>query len=120
MSPASSVSSEPFKPVTKSDAAVLLGVCTKTIDNYVREGLLPQPARLGGRDLWLPEVFYSHLRHALTPSAGIDRDGMGTSVASEPARSKTTGHSKPKAPRASPGKRMEGRQERLLARLNSD
>lgn len=29
----------PFKPVTKADAAQVLGVCTKSIDNYIRDGL---------------------------------------------------------------------------------
>ena len=28
----------PFKPVSKPDAAELLGVSTKTIDNYIRAG----------------------------------------------------------------------------------
>lgn len=51
----------PFKPVTKADAAQVLGVCTKSIDNYIRDGLLPQPARFAGRDLWHPDDFYGFL-----------------------------------------------------------
>lgn len=51
----------PFKPVTKADAAQVLGVCTKSIDNYARDGLLPQPARFAGRDLWHPDDFYGFL-----------------------------------------------------------
>jgi hypothetical protein len=71
----------PFKPVTKPDAADVLGVCTKTIDNYIRDGLLPQPGRLAGRDLWHPDDFYSFLSaklrvgvHPVTtpPSSGVD------------------------------------------------
>lgn len=51
----------PFKPLTKADAAQVLGVCTKSIDNYIRDGLLPQPARFAGRDLWHPDDFYGFL-----------------------------------------------------------
>lgn len=56
----------PFKPVSKADAAEVLGVgCTKTIDNYIKDGLLPQPVRFAGRDLWHPDDFYGHLSSKL-------------------------------------------------------
>lgn len=46
----------PFKPVSKADAAEVLGVgCTKTIDNYIKDGLLPQPVRFAGRELPMTE-----------------------------------------------------------------
>jgi len=63
----------PFKPVTKADAAQVLGVCTKSIDNYIRDGLLPQPARFAGRDLWHPDDFYGFLSAKL-------RSGQATST----------------------------------------
>lgn len=63
----------PFKPVTKSDAAQVLGICTKSIDNYIRDGLLPQPARFAGRDLWHPDDFYGFLSAKL-------RSGQTTST----------------------------------------
>lgn len=63
----------PFKPVTKADAAQVLGVCTKSIDNYIRDGLLPQPARFAGRDLWHPDDFYGFLSAQL-------RGGQATSA----------------------------------------
>lgn len=63
----------PFKPVTKADAAQVLGVCTKSIDNYIRDGLLPQPARFAGRDLWHPDDFYGFLSAKL-------RGGQATSA----------------------------------------
>lgn len=63
----------PFKPVTKADAAQVLGVCTKSIDNYIRDGLLPKPARFAGRDLWHPDDFYGFLSAKL-------RSGQATST----------------------------------------
>lgn len=63
----------PFKPVTKADAAQVLGVCTKSVDNYIRDGLLPQPARFAGRDLWHPDDFYGFLSAKL-------RSGQATST----------------------------------------
>jgi predicted DNA-binding transcriptional regulator AlpA len=39
-----------FKLLTKADAAAVFGVCTKTIDNYIREGLLPPPVPFASRD----------------------------------------------------------------------
>lgn len=32
-----------FKLVTKADAAQVFSVCTKTIDNYIKAGLIPPP-----------------------------------------------------------------------------
>lgn len=50
-----------LKLLTKADAADIFGVCTKTIDNYVREGLLPAPVAFASRDYWHPTVFQSFL-----------------------------------------------------------
>ena len=50
-----------FKLLTKADAAAVFGVCTKTIDNYIREGLLPPPVPFASRDYWHPEDFRAFL-----------------------------------------------------------
>ena len=50
-----------FKPISKAFAADLLGVSTKTIDNYIRDALLPLPRPFGGREPWHPGDFYRHL-----------------------------------------------------------
>lgn len=51
-----------FKPITKLDAATILGVCSKSITNYINQGLLPKPVSIGRRIFWHPDVFYGHLR----------------------------------------------------------
>lgn len=50
-----------FKLVTKADVAQVFGVCTKTIDNYIRDGLLPAPTPFASREYWHPEVFRNFL-----------------------------------------------------------
>jgi hypothetical protein len=50
-----------FKLVTKADAAQVFSVCTKTIENYIKAGLLPSPVQFGAKEYWHPEVFKAHL-----------------------------------------------------------
>ena len=52
--------------VSKTEAAEVIGLRSpKTIDNYIAAGLLPEPARIGGRSLWHRNVFYGALSKAL-------------------------------------------------------
>jgi hypothetical protein len=50
-----------FKLFTKADAAAIFGVCTKTIDNYIREGRIPPPVPFASREYWHPEDFRAFL-----------------------------------------------------------
>ncbi|WP_323012252.1 helix-turn-helix domain-containing protein [Castellaniella sp.] len=50
-----------FKPITKLEAATILGVCSKSITNYINQGLLPKPVSIGRKAFWHPNVFYGHL-----------------------------------------------------------
>lgn len=54
-------SSSPIKLVTKADAAVAFSVCVKSIDNYIKQGLLPQPVPFAGKDYWHPDTFSEFL-----------------------------------------------------------
>lgn len=51
----------PFRPLTKSDVAEVLGVSIRTIENLVKSERMPAPGHIGGRALWHPELFYSWL-----------------------------------------------------------
>lgn len=57
-----------FKMVTKAEAAQVFSVCTKTIDNYIKEGLLPHPVAFGSREYWHPTVFLSHIEKVFMPT----------------------------------------------------
>ena len=46
-----------FRLLTKVDVARVFGVCTKTVDNYLKAGMLPAPVGFGAKEYWHPEVF---------------------------------------------------------------
>jgi excisionase family DNA binding protein len=55
-----------FKPLTKDDIADVLGVSSRTIENWVNDRTLPAPRKLGNRVYWHPNIFYAWLEHRLT------------------------------------------------------
>lgn len=61
-----------FKMVTKAEAAQVFSVCTKTIDNYIKDGLLPHPVAFGSREYWHPTVFLSHIERVFMPPSDED------------------------------------------------
>lgn len=66
------MSTTPFTPITKEQAAQILAVSVRTIDHHVRDGRMPPPVHLGRRAYWRPDVFYAWLHQALgAPCAGV-------------------------------------------------
>lgn len=55
-----------FKPMSKEDVADVLGVSVRTVENWVNEGTLPAPTRLGNRVYWHPNAFYAWLDQRLS------------------------------------------------------
>ncbi|EUC15014.1 helix-turn-helix transcriptional regulator [Paraburkholderia hospita] len=55
-----------FKPLTKDDIGEVLGVSLRTVENWVNEGILPAPRKLGNRVYWHPATFYGWLDEYLT------------------------------------------------------
>ena len=71
-----------FKPLSKNDVADVLGVSVRTLENWVNEGNLPAPAKLGNRCYWHPKTFYAWLeRRLLDGSAPGPLDGGEVSPA---------------------------------------
>lgn len=67
-----------FKPLTKDDIADVLGVSLRTIENWVNDGTVPAPKRLGNRVYWHPIVFYGWLEQRLTVGDdNADQAGAG-------------------------------------------
>lgn len=66
-----------FKLITKADAAAIFSVCTKTIDNYVRDGLLPKPVAFASREYWHPAVFQAFLARTFAPDDEAAPDAPG-------------------------------------------
>ena len=68
-----------FKPLSKNDVADVLGVCLRTVENWVNEGDLPAPAKLGNRCYWHPTTFYAWLERRLlagSENSTVDRGGF--------------------------------------------
>lgn len=60
---------EPYKPLTKADVAVLMSVSKRTIDNWVSDHTLPMPTQIGRRVYWHPAVIANWLEEKLGDSS---------------------------------------------------
>lgn len=60
-----STSGPAFKPLSKDDVAAILGVSTRTVENWRKDGRIPPSADIGGRVYWHPEVFFAGINAAL-------------------------------------------------------
>jgi excisionase family DNA binding protein len=52
----------PSDYLTKSELASMLRVSTRTISNYIRAGVLPEPVKIGRRALWSRATLLAFLR----------------------------------------------------------
>jgi excisionase family DNA binding protein len=65
------MSTQPFTPITREDAARILSVSVTTVDHMIVTGVLPLPRTLGAqrRLYWHPDEFYGALNRALRSDA---------------------------------------------------
>lgn len=61
-----------FKPLTKEHIADVLGISLRTVENWVADGTLPAPKKLGNRVYWHPDTFYAWLDHRLSTDGEAD------------------------------------------------
>lgn len=112
-----------LKLLTKADAADILGVCTKTVDNYIRDGFLPPPRLLGSREYWHPQLFERFLAQhfGLTEEtmqcATVEGEGDGVSSGAKSPQGQRDRQSA--APKQSAAARQAARQASLLRKLNA-
>lgn len=79
-----------FKPLTKEDVADVLGVSLRTVDNWVNDGTLIAPRKIGNRVYWHPRTFYAWLDQALSaPAAGEEPATPDTAASGQPPRATT-------------------------------
>jgi len=74
------------KLVTKAHAAEIFGVCVKTIDNYIAQGLLPRPVAFASREYGYPDVFEAFLARTFK-----DRAEASGEVSAERMRGQSAG-----------------------------
>ena len=80
----------PFKPLSKEDLADVLGVSIRTVENWVNDGTLPSPTKLGNRVYWHPGIFYAWLDRRLSGGNAADEPTQDASSTAHmpPARAK--------------------------------
>jgi predicted DNA-binding transcriptional regulator AlpA len=84
-----------FKPLTKNDLADVLGVSTRTIENWVNDGTLPGPSKLGNRVYWHPNTFYAWLDLRLSADAATADALQDATAAPQPRPEKSKARSQP-------------------------
>lgn len=93
-----------FKPMSKNDVADVLAVSLRTIENWVNDGTLPAPTKLGNRCYWHPVGFYAWLdRRLLGDAAAVP--AAEASAPAAPSQPTVSDDAKAaKAPSAAPRK----------------
>ena len=76
--------SNAFKPLSKTDLADVLGVSIRTVENWVNDGTLLAPAKLGNRVYWHPSTFYAWLDRRLS-CEGVAQDASQAAPLEQPA-----------------------------------
>lgn len=133
------MSTTPFTPITKENAAQILAVSVRTIDYYVRDGRMPAPVHLGRRAYWHPDVFFAWLDQALREpdgsmtecgrsgliSASQSADGLAVLATLHPTAKRRPlvrqgKDKKVSVNRSSPATAVRARDAALLAQLSGD
>lgn len=82
-----------FRPLSKEDLADVLGVSIRTIENWVNDGILPVPTKLGNRVYWHPNTFYAWLDRRLSADAATAEAVQDSATEPQPARAKSKARS---------------------------
>lgn len=116
-----------FRLVTRADVAQMFGVCVKTVDNYIKEGLLPQPVQFASREYWHPDDMRSFMDatfkrtpSAPSPTPAVPSDGAQVAPEATPTRHEAPRKARiPKSHGSNPTVKAKTRGLALLHRLNS-
>jgi len=87
--------SNAFKPLSKNDLADVLGVSIRTIENWVNDGTLPGPSKLGNRVYWHPNTFYAWLDRRLSADAATADAPQEAAPVQNPKPEKSKARSQP-------------------------
>jgi hypothetical protein len=109
-----------FKLLTKADVAAIFGVCTKTIDNYVRERRLPAPVPFASREYWHPAAFQTFLDDTFLRSNLAGPDGPPLEANDKPEAGVRPSAQVVTPRDSNPVVRQQRRQQEKLRRLNAE
>lgn len=77
--------SSAFTPLTKQAVADSLGISIRSVENWINDGTLPAPAKLGNRVYWHPDVYFTWLSQRLKVESSVEHPLQPTEVPA-PAR----------------------------------
>lgn len=77
--------SSAFTPMTKQAVADSLGISIRSVENWINDGMLPAPAKLGNRVYWHPDVYFAWLSQRLKAESSVETQAQPTEIP-EPAR----------------------------------
>lgn len=66
------MNTQPFRLLRKEDIAEFFDVCPRTLENWLQEGKVIAPKRIGGRAYWHPDVFYAWVDAYFSSADGTD------------------------------------------------
>jgi predicted DNA-binding transcriptional regulator AlpA len=74
-----------FTPLTKQAVADSLGISIRSVENWINDGILPAPAKLGNRVYWHPDVYFGWLSQRLKADSSAEPQSAPAQVP-EPIR----------------------------------
>ena len=77
--------SSAFTPLTKQSVADSLGISIRSVENWINDGILPAPAKLGNRVYWHPDVYFTWLSQRLKVESSTEKQA-DHAVVPEPVR----------------------------------
>lgn len=124
--PSNAMLANDLKLVTKDIAAEVFSVSVKTIDNYIKDGLLPAPKRFVSKEYWHPDDFRGFLARTFRAHSYINEGGTSVTEALQgetpqvaAALPAVQGTKPARLADSSPVVRQRVRRSALLERLNA-
>ncbi len=103
-----------FTPLTKQAVADSLGISIRSVENWINDGTLPAPVKLGNRVYWHPDVYFGWLSRRLQEAPVAESEPVPSELplVPTPAPSRREASCSDKA-----ASRLRASTERRLARL---
>ena len=106
--------SSAFTPLTKQAVADSLGISIRSVENWINDGTLPAPAKLGNRVYWHPDVYFGWLSRRLQEAQAVESESAPAELRLVPAPAPSRREASSSDKTAS---RLRASTERKLARL---
>ena len=109
-SPIMTTQNAAFIPLTKQAVADHLDISARSVENWINEGILPAPVKLGNRVYWHPDVFFGWLSKRLQEPTVEGQEVKPTRLDERPSKGSSN----------AVGETLRTRTQRKLARLQEN